>query len=68
MYFPYTNLDDNAYHADSPSLPYSDGMLATGLGRRTDGHDLPVLDLQRTKFSTAIDLYLQAGPPWPSAQ
>ena len=66
MYFPYTNLDDHAYHADSPSLLYSDGILATGLGRRTDGHDLPVLDLQRT--STAIDLYLQAGPPWPSAQ
>ena len=66
MYFPYTNIDDHAYHADPPSLPYGDGILATGLGRRTDGHDLPVLDLQRT--STAIDLYLQAGPPWPSAQ
>ena len=66
MYFPYTNLDDHAYHADSPSLPYGDGILATELGRRTDGDDLPVLDLQRT--STTIDLYLQAGPPWPSAQ
>ena len=66
MYFPYTNTDDHAYHADPSSLPYNDGILATGLGRRTDGDALPVLDLERT--STAIDLYLQAGPSWPSAQ
>ena len=41
-------------------------LLYTRLGRWTDGVALPVLDLERT--STAIDLYLQAGPPWPSSQ
>ena len=66
MYFPYTNIYKDDNHVIDLNLPYSDGILATGLERRTDGHDLPVLDLQRT--STAIDLYLQAGPPWPSAQ
>ena len=66
MYFPYTNIYKDDNHVIDLSLPYSDGLLATGLGRRTDGHDLPVLDLQRT--SIAIDLYLQAGPPGPSAQ
>ena len=66
MYFPYTNIYKDDNHVIDPSLPYCDDLLATELGRRTDGHDLPVLDLQRT--STAIDLYLQAGPSWPSAQ
>ena len=66
MYFPYTNIYKDDNHAHYPSLPYGDGILATGLGRRIDGDALPVLDLERT--SAAIDLYLQAGPPWPSAQ
>ena len=66
MYFPYANIYENANHAVHLSLSYGDSILATRLGRRTNGATLPVLDLERT--SAAIDLYLQAGPPWPSAQ
>ena len=66
MYFPYTNIYKDDNHALHTSLSYGDGILATRLGRRTDRGALPVLDLERT--SAAIDLYLQAGPPWPSAQ